>query len=251
VLRLIIAIGGISLLFSVLIRRWALLKDPAFWGLVAFLSLSAIQIFVLVLVHVSWFLTLYHERTVIAELFLLLAAVVGIHLALVPEQQPCRSGLPSRFFLDSLTNPMTKSADQTTSRSPSSGWRWLSAAAVALIAISALGWFLLSDRHVEGPETSLTEAFMGNWDTQADASSYRMTLNSMNGEVSGSYSGAASGTVTGTIDDAGKFIFSWTEGNNTGTGIFVLSPDRNSFNGHYSNNGDPNKVTGTWTGTRM
>jgi hypothetical protein len=103
------------------------------------------------------------------------------------------------------------------------------------------------------PATSLAEAFTGNWDTQADSGAYRyrMTLNSVKGEVSGSYSGATSGTLAGTIDDAGKLIFSWTEGNNTGAGFFVLSPDRNSFTGHYSNNSDPKNVTGTWTGTRM
>jgi len=81
IIRLIIAIGGISLLFSVLIRRRALLSDPAFWGLTALLSLSATQIFVLALVHVSSFPTLWHERTVIAEPFLVSAAVLAIHLA--------------------------------------------------------------------------------------------------------------------------------------------------------------------------
>jgi hypothetical protein len=80
-LQLIIAIGTISLLISIFVRRLRLLNNRAFWVLVALLSLSATQIFVLVLAHISSFLTLYHERTVVAEPFLLLAAVVAIHLA--------------------------------------------------------------------------------------------------------------------------------------------------------------------------
>jgi hypothetical protein len=169
------------------------------------------------------------------------------------------AALPSGFFVDSAASSMTKSTPQTPStshptpsKSFSSEWRWLFAVPV-LIAIGALGWLLLSGRHVVGPETSLAEAFTGNWDTQADSGKYRyrMMLNTVNGGVSGSYSGAASGTVAGIIDSAGRLIFSWAQGNKTGTGIFVLSPDRNSFTGHYSNNGDPNNATGPWTGTRM
>jgi hypothetical protein len=117
-----------------------------------------------------------------------------------------------------------------------------------LIFNKPLVWIASPGRNTE----TEAEEFTGTWDTQAEAGAYTysMTLNTVNNKVSGSYSGAASGTIVGTMENASTLIFSWTEGNNTGTGIFVLSPDRNSFTGHYSNNGNSNNVTGTWTGTR-
>jgi fermentation-respiration switch protein FrsA (DUF1100 family) len=131
---------------------------------------------------------------------------------------------------------------------------WLLAAMVVL-ASGTFSLVLFSFRHNRSSETwvaktPLAKVFAGDWDTQVGSNKYRMTLKYVNGAVSGSYSGATSGTVTGTVDNAGRLIFSWTESNHTGTGIFVLSSDRSSFTGHYSNNSDPTNVTGPWTGTR-
>jgi hypothetical protein len=94
----------------------------------------------------------------------------------------------------------------------------------------------------------LAHSFSGTWDTVTGGRKYRMQLEQSGGQVQGSYTG---GTIQGTIDGKGRLVFSWAEGASRGTGIFVLSTDKFSFSGHYSNNDDPNNVTAAWSGERI
>jgi len=95
----------------------------------------------------------------------------GLAKLLASQKDDVLAALPSGFskylsgtgILDNLPSSTTKPTAKTSSSSFPSGWRWL-LVALALLAVGALAWRLLSRHHVEGPKVTVetpspTEAF--------------------------------------------------------------------------------------------
>jgi hypothetical protein len=90
----------------------------------------------------------------------------GLAKLLASQKDNVLAALPSEFsnylsgtgILDSLasstTKPITKPTYQTSSSSFPSGWRWL-LVALAVLAVGALAWRLLSGQHAEGPKVTV------------------------------------------------------------------------------------------------
>ena len=86
----------------------------------------------------------------------------GLAKLLTSQKDSVLAALPSGFskhlsgtdILDSLTGPTTRAVYQTPSKPTPSVSRWL-LSALALLAFGALGWYLLSGRHAEGPKVAI------------------------------------------------------------------------------------------------
>jgi hypothetical protein len=80
----VIVLGSVAFVASIPLWRSKLIREGLAWVLVTFFFVIAIEIFVLALVHISSFPAMYHQRTVIAESFVLLAALISCRMAYVP-----------------------------------------------------------------------------------------------------------------------------------------------------------------------
>jgi hypothetical protein len=86
----------------------------------------------------------------------------GLAKLLNSQKDSVLAALPSGFskqlsgtdILDSLIGPTTRAVYQTPSKPTPSVGRWL-LPALALLAVGALAWYLLSGRHAEGPKVAI------------------------------------------------------------------------------------------------
>jgi hypothetical protein len=119
-----------------------------------------------------------------------------------------------------------------------------------------------SDQMTKPPSGAITGGiagtdFTGTWATVTAAyGRYVMKLTQTDAAVSGGYAtsdGKVAGTISGTVVRAsGTLTFRWTEGANTGSGKFKLSPDGASFKGWWNYSLDnPDVVEGSWNGVRQ
>ncbi|MCD4707987.1 MAG: hypothetical protein K8S62_09640 [Candidatus Sabulitectum sp.] len=86
--------------------------------------------------------------------------------------------------------------------------------------------------------------FSGIWETTYGD----MVLEQDSSLVSGWYSFGGMSTIEGIVSAGGKFVFSYNEGNATGTGWFQLSDSGTSFSGEWKADGD--LVWSSWEGHR-
>jgi hypothetical protein len=101
-----------------------------------------------------------------------------------------------------------------------------------------------------------SKSFAGDWLTTSSGGDFRMSLIHDGNRVTGTFAsvnGSSRGTVAGTIFDGTVLLFKWTQdgGKWKGSGKFVLSEDRRSFRGTFSNSDDPHDTSaGAWNGRK-
>jgi len=99
-----------------------------------------------------------------------------------------------------------------------------------------------------GSASTQDQEFAGVWETVSNKYKFTLTLQQTGDTVTGTYT-PNSGKIEGTV--SGKILrFKWTSDGGKGSGRFVLDEGGMAFSGSYSNGDDPDKVDGTWNGTR-
>ncbi len=99
-----------------------------------------------------------------------------------------------------------------------------------------------------GSASTQDQEFAGVWVTVSNNYKFTLTLQQTGDTVTGTYT-PNNGKIEGTV--SGKILrFKWTSDGGKGSGRFVLDKGGMAFSGSYSNGDDPDKVDGTWNGTR-
>ena len=102
------------------------------------------------------------------------------------------------------------------------------------------------------PPPAIT-TFAGVWNARTgDGTPYTIALAQSGNTVTGSYQGGdgSQGTIVGSVDGK-QLSFAWNQADGlAGFGRFALSADGHTFQGSYSMRETPEKIEGSWNGSR-